>query len=212
MPESPLESAGAAVQPIPAAALHTNEFFTGMWTQGNPLGPGAVPFLYQKFYSASRFDRLVDGANVEITTRLTLARRPGSIIYNSSLFPSINRFYEWRGFDSNGERIRIMASVDNPATGQPGGGTVRDVTGPTANTTIQNKAANAGKTSFVNVSNSLYWGDGAETGMMIQTTNVWAASHQYHYGDVIVDPNGNLQKAMGAQTATITNIQVVAVA
>jgi hypothetical protein len=208
MPESPLEAAGAAVQPVASAALHTNEFFSGMWTQGNPLGPGAVPYLYQKFYSATRFDRLVGGANLEITTRLTLARRPGASVYNSSLFPSINRFYEWRGFDANGEHIRIMASVDNPSTGQAGGGTVRDVTGPSTNLTIQTKAANAGRTSFVSVGNDLYWGDGAETSMLVQFTTVWTAATQYNSGDMLVDSNGNVQMAMGAQTATIINIQV----
>ena len=53
MAESPLIAAGAQVQPINAAALHSNEFFTGMWTQGNPLGPGAVRTY--TLYIARRF-------------------------------------------------------------------------------------------------------------------------------------------------------------
>ena len=211
MPVSPLETAGAAIQPTSAAPLHTNEFFTGLWTNGSPLGPGAVPFLYQRFYSAMRYDRLIDGSNVEVSTRLTLIRRPGSSVYNSQLFPPINRFYEWRGFSGANETIRIMASVDNPATGQPGGGTVRDVTGPSTNLTVQNKSASAGRTSFVSVGNHLYWGDGAETGMLVQFQLQWAASTQFNPGNMIVDSNGNVQMAMGSQTANVKFIQVGAV-
>ena len=211
MPVSPLETAGAAIQPTAAAPLHTNEFFTGLWTNASPLGPGPVPYLYQKFYSASRYDRIVDGGNVEISSRLTLMRRPGTSVYNSSLFPPINRFYEWRGFGpNNSETIRIMASCDNPSTGQSGGGTVRDVTGPSTNLVVQNKAANAGRTSFVSVGNHLYWGDGAETGMLVQSDQVWQANTAYNTGDFFVDPNGNLEEAVGTQTANVTNIQVSA--
>jgi hypothetical protein len=173
MPDSPLLAAGAQVQPTSAAPLHTNEFFTGMWTQSNPLGPGAVPFLYHHGYGLSRFDRLVGGANCEITTRLTLARRPGSSVYNSSHFPPINRFYSWRGFSSSGESIRIVASVD-PGLGQVQG-TVRDVTGPSTNTILWTKDRNAGRTSFVSVGNILYWGDGVDTKLLVQSSASWGA-------------------------------------
>ena len=43
MPESPLLASGAQIEPTAAAPLHTNEFFSGMVTQANPLGPGLVP-------------------------------------------------------------------------------------------------------------------------------------------------------------------------
>jgi hypothetical protein len=192
MPDSPLVVAGAQVQPTNAAALHSNEFFTGLWTQGNPLGPGAVPYLYTKFYSASRFDRLVGGANTEITTRLTLGRRPGNSIYNSSLFPPISRFFCFRGFSSSGERIRIMASVD-PATGS-NQGTVRDVTGPTTNLIVWTKDSNAGRTSFVSVGNVLYFGDGVNTKMLIESKRSWG-----------VAPSGGTTVSIG----TITSVQIL---
>ena len=190
MPESPLIAAGAQIQPINAAPLHTNEFFTGLWTQGNPLGPGAVPFLQQKFYSASRFERLVGGANVEVTTRLTLARRPGNSVYNSSLFPPINRFYCFRGFSAQGESIRIIASVD-PATGSTQG-TVRDVTGPSTNQILWTKDKNAGRTSFVSVGNILYAGDGVNTKMLVQSKRTWGVG------------TGGATTTIG----TITNVQL----
>lgn len=112
MPTSPLESAGAAVQPIAAAPLHVNEFFTGMWTNGSPLGPGPVPYLYQRFYSASRYDRLIDGSDVEVSPRLTLIRRPGHTVYNPGPFPPIDRFYEFRGFSQTDEIIHLLADCD----------------------------------------------------------------------------------------------------
>ncbi|HET6220179.1 MAG TPA: hypothetical protein VFE27_24335 [Acidobacteriaceae bacterium] len=304
MPESPLVSAGAQVQPISAAALHTNEFFTGMWTQGNPLGAGAVPYLYQKFYSAIRFERLIGGENTEITTRLTLARRPGNSVYNAGPFPPINRFYEFRAFSGSTEQIHVLSSVDgdntpdnlaiasvevirlapgpygagnvivtfttavpgiltgqtykfsgltaypalngyapNPMTIPPPGltalqqafyvegfdnyadtpdtgnalvspaanpATVRDVTGPANNQVLWNKDPNAGRTNFQSVGNICYFADGMNQEKWVLSAKSWAALTLFNQGDFIVDSNGNLQVAVGAQAATVTNISVVA--
>lgn len=206
MPTSPLETAGAQIAPSSAAPLHTNEFFTGMWSNGSPFGPGPVPYLYQKFYSASRYDRLIGGTNAEITTRLTLARRPGCAIYNSQLFPPINRFFQWRGFIGTTERLRLMASCDDPSGAT--GGFVYEATGPNIKTLVQVKEIGAGRTSFVNVGNNLYWGDGKVTQMGVQSGLTWQPSTLYHAGDFIDDPNGNIQVAAGAETSTITKISV----
>ncbi|HEY2351076.1 MAG TPA: hypothetical protein VGH83_01115 [Candidatus Acidoferrum sp.] len=160
--------AGAAVSPSAAAPLHTNEFFTGLWTQGNPLGPGAVSHTMKAY---ARYDRLVGGLNIEISTRLTPVRRPGSSVYNAGPFPPINRFFEFRGFSANAETIRILASCD-PATGSQQG-TVRDVTGPTTNLILWTKDKNAGPTSFVSVGNLLYLGDGIDTKILVQSNKSW---------------------------------------
>lgn len=205
MPESPLLTAGAQIEPTSAAPLHTNEFFTGMWTQGNPLGPGAVPYLYQKFYSASRYDRLVGGQNMEVTTKLTLARRWGNSVYNAGPFPPINRFYEFRTIQNQAEQIHIMASCD-PASGSTQG-TVRDVTAGT-NLIIWTKNPAAGRTCFQSVGNILYFSDGIDARQWVQSGQQWAANTAFAAGSFILDPNNNLQLSMGAQTATITNIQV----
>lgn len=173
MPESPLQTAGAQIDPSSAAPLHTNEFFTGMWTQGNPLGSGAVPFLYQKFYSAQRYDRIVAGQNIEITSKLTLARRPGNSVYNAGPFPPINRFIEFRVFQNQAENIRIMASCDAAAGSIHG--TVRDVTAG-SNQTIWTKSVAAGKTAFQPVDNILYFADGVDAKKWIQSGQAWAAT------------------------------------
>lgn len=205
MPQSPLETAGAQVEPTSAAPLHTNEFFTGMWTQGNPLGPGAVPFLYQKFYSASRYDRMVGGRNIEVTSRLTLGRRPGNSVYNPGPFPPINRFYEFRAFQGQDEQIHLMASCD-PASGSTQG-SVREVTAG-KNLVIWNKNPAAQRTGFQAVGNVLYFGDGVDTNKWIQSGQAWTPATTYATGAFVVDSNNNIQESMGSQTANITNIQV----
>lgn len=206
MPTSPLEAAGAAIQPTSAAPLHVNEFFTGLWANGNPLGPGPVPYLYQKFYSASRFDRLIDGNDCEISPRLTLIRRPGHTVYNPGPFPPINRFYEFRGFTAKDEVIHLLADCD-AGTGSASP-TVREVTQPSTNTILWTKNPAAGRTSFVSVGNVLYAGDGYDTHQWATSAESWQANTSYQAGTFIVDSNGNIQEAVGTQTGNLTNIQV----
>lgn len=362
---SPLETAGAAIRPTATAPLHVNEFFTGLWTNGSPLGPGPVPYLYQRFYMASRYDRLVDGSDIEVSPRLTLIRRPGHSVYNSQLFPPINRFYEFRGFSGNQEVIHLMADCDAPsnqllnpnfdngATGwnlesDPGGAggawtvtpggrpvgdgtfevgnvgmwtgsgsaaisnnahipcvpgeqiqascwslgdltatgtailrlifynasnavisyvlspptlanyvwtynniggaapagvsyavvdfavefstgggrwfvsrfaagespiapTVREVTQPSTNNVLWTKDLSAGRTGFVAVGNVLYAGDGVDTHQWFTSAQNWQPNTQWTAGETIVDPNGNVQMAVGSITATIVNVEVDAV-
>lgn len=203
-----LEAAGAVIEPTAAAPLHVNEFFTGMWTNGNPLGPGAVPYLYAKFYSAMRYDRLIDGGNTEISPRLTLIRRPGHSVYNPGPFPPTNRFYEFRGFTATDEVIRVLADCDaGVGSASP---TVREVTQPNTNKILWAKSAGAGRTSFVSDGNILYAGDGVNTHKWVTSGQSWTANTLYNYGDFIVDSNGNIQQSVGTQTGNLTNIQIQA--
>ncbi len=205
---SPLEAAGASIQPVSAAPLHTNEFFTGLWSNGSPLGPGAVPYLYSKFYSAARFDRLIDGNDTEISPRLTLIRRPGQSVYNAGPFPPINRFFEFRGFTATDEVIRLLADCDaGTGSATP---TVREVTQPNTNKILWHKNAAAGRTSFVSVGNIVYAGDGYATHQWITSAQSWAANTSYNDGDFIIDSNGNIQEAVGTQTGNLANIQIEA--
>src|SRR5947209_15986052 len=104
---NPLEQAGAVRDPSKYAPIHTNRFFTGLWTHRSPLRDAATPFLYEKFYSGSRYDSLIGGLNCELSSRLTLRRRPGHSVYNSQTFPAIKRFYEFRQFSALTETIRV---------------------------------------------------------------------------------------------------------
>jgi hypothetical protein len=315
--------------------------------------------LYQKFYSASRYDRIVGGGDSEISPRLTLIRRPGFTVYNPGPFPPINRFHEFRAFTATDEVIHLLADCDgstnqlqNPnfdsgatgwtfgsdpvnggnwhlGTGSPFGAgnlaqwsgtgaaaltnqqhmpcsagtqmeascqgigelgatgtavlqinfynaanallqtvsspacvanyiwtplqvlapapagtsyatvdfsvtgatmasggprwgaavftggiapivpTVREVTQPNTNNILWTKAAGAGRTSFVDVGNTIYAGDGVTTHQWVTSALSWQPNAQFQPGDFIVDSNGNLQRSVGSVTATIVNISVV---
>ena len=189
---SPLTQAGAQMdKPEKRAPLHINRFFTGLWTNRGPLREAGVPYLYEKFYSGARFDSVWAGSNMELTTRLTWARRPGLSVYNSQTFPAIDEFYPFRVTDplSGVETIRLIA--DSAAT-------VYDATGPSTQTTLYTKAASAGQTSFQSVGNTLYAGDGAEVWKWVWAP-AWQPTTRYQTGFTILDPNNNLQQLTGVQ-------------
>jgi hypothetical protein len=199
MPESPLQAAGAQIDPSAAAPLHTNEWFTGMLTNGNPLGPGAVPYLYQKFYSASRYDRLVDGANSEITARATLGRRPGNTAVNASPGSAAQRLYLFPAVNTNGQNSRLLADL---------GTTVADVTG-TSTDPLFTKSGGAGRACFQAVGNTCYIGDGIDLKKYMQAGQVWQPNTVYSQGAIIIDPNGNVQVAETFATLSITGVQII---
>lgn len=198
---SPLEQAGALKAPSKYAPIHTSRFFTGMWTQRSELRDAATPYLYEKFYSASRFDSLIDGSNTEINAKLNLVRRPGHSVYNAQVFPAINRFYEFRTFSGSNEVIRVMADTI---------GNVYDATGPNTKNSIWTKGAGSGSTYFQSVGNVLHFGNGVEQKKWIQSAKSWAALTTFVSGDFFIDTNNNIQLALGARTANITNVEILA--
>ena len=190
---NPFQAAGAdKLKPSPYAPIFTNEFFTGLWTQRSPLRDAATPYLYQKFYSASRYDSLLSGSNVEVTNRLTIARRPGHSTYNSSTTRTYNRLYEFRIPQANSQLIRVMG--DNSVS-------VDDVTpnfiGGTGLNVLFTKSSGALKTQFQSVGSTLYFGNGIDLRKWIYAA-AWQASTLYQPGALITDPNGNLQMMQGA--------------
>jgi hypothetical protein len=196
---SPLTQAGGLTDPSRFAPLHTNRFMTGLWTNRNQLRDAATPFLYEKFYSASRFDSLIGGSNCEVTTRMTLGRRAGFTVYNSQAFPPINRFYSFRCFSTNDEIIHVMADTE---------GAIYDATGPNTKLNIWNKSAGAGKTTFQSVGNNLFFGDGVDQKKWVQALPPWTASTAFATGKYIVDSNNNLQVAEGGITVGVVMVQV----
>lgn len=197
----PLEAAGAQVEPNATAPLHTNEFFTGMLTQGNPLGPGAVPYLYTRFYGAGRFDRLIGGLNAEISPALTLRRRYGHSVYNNinTLTSPAQRLYQFRGYNTAGANNRLLADL---------GTTVNDVTAG-GNVAKFTKSAGAGRTAFQTVGNTCYMGNGVDLMKTLYTGKSWVANTVFNPGDIITDPNGNLQVIESFLTLNIVAIQII---
>lgn len=204
---SPLQAAGATSdKQTKYAPIHINRMWTGLWTNRSPLRDAATPYLYEKFYSGSRFDSLIDGLNTELSPRLTLTRRPGLSVYNSQTFAAIDDFYSFHVFDgkTNTESIRVIADT---ATA------VYDATGPSTKTLLFTKSAGAGQSYFQSVGNTLYFGNGVDNRKW-----VWAPartnSTSYSFGDVILDSSNNLQKCVGlsvliTSTSVTSNVLTV---
>lgn len=203
---TPFQVAGAdKTKPTPYAAIYTDRAFTGLWTQRSPLRDAATPYLYEKFYSAARYDSLIGGANVELTNRLTLKRRPGHNVYNSFSFPAGNRAYEFRTISSAGQQvIHVMldtASIIYDATPPSIGGS--------GHVALFTKSAGSTKTQFQGVGNTLYFGDGVDQKKWIGAViGAWSATTSFAAGAQIIDSNGNMQLCIGigSQISNVFNI------
>jgi len=178
---------------------------TGIWTQRSPLRDAASSRIEEEFYGA-RGDALIDGLNTEISTKLTIIRRPGHTVYNSQTFPTINRFYENRVSVFNASQTATTESIQIIADTSD---VIYDATGPSTKTVLFNKSVFSGSTFFQSVGNELFFSDGPDQKKLITPNLVWASNQMFNTGNQILDPNGNLQIVQGTGTASITEIEVV---
>jgi len=176
--------------------IFTNRFFRGLWTQRNPLRDAGSTRYEEKFLGGSA-DGLIDGHDVEITPRLTLARRSGNSVYNSRTFSAIDQFYSFKLQD--GKTIFVMVDASNA---------VYEATGPSNQNLLGNpvwlKQADGGQMSFQSVLDILYmsdnsqvlnsWGTGIDQKKWVQSPLKWTCGTQYYPDDFIIDPNGNIQR------------------
>ncbi len=199
---SPFQAAGATVDQSKSAPLHTNRFFTGLWTQRSPLRDAATPFLYEKFYSASRYDSLIGGLNTEITTRLTLARRPGLSPYASPAF-TYGRISSFRAYVNQAEVIYVLADTADAVPGhaavgaqfvpnRPYGGAIALQSGGRFQW-LTTKLAGSRRTFFQPVGNTLYLCDGAQCLKWVLSRFAWQPVVVVEAGTFLVDPNNNIQ-------------------
>jgi hypothetical protein len=158
----PLQIEGAQSAPSDYAPLHVNRMVTGYWTNTNPLRDAATEMFVEKFYGG-RQDRIAAGQNAEISSRLTLRRRPGLSVFNSQLFPPINRYYGWNTFSLTSEAVRVMADTAS---------NVFDATGPNTKVSIWTKSSGSGPTYFLGVGNILYFTNGAENKQLNNATGI----------------------------------------
>lgn len=189
-----LEKAGGAEKYVP---LHTGRMITGLWTNRSPLRDAAVTAL-QEQAGFGRLDSILAGLNCEITTRLTLARRPGQSVYNANLFPAINRFYGFRMFGPASESVRVMADTAAAVYDATAGGKVN----------VWQKSPGSGATTFLGVGNTLYMGNGVDQTVWVQSNKSWAAAAAFSSGDYILDPNGNVQAIAPANPVAAYSIVV----
>jgi hypothetical protein len=106
----PITATGAARNPTRFGALTMGaRQFTGLWTQRSPYRDADTAYLVAKFYAGSRFDSILDGLNREIDQTLSDARSPGSIVYNSNVFPPIASFFSWSYVQNRAQTVRVLA-------------------------------------------------------------------------------------------------------
>lgn len=163
---------------------------------------GGSTHLEEEFYG-SRRDSLVDGLNTEITTKLTIARRPGLSVYNSATWSSPIAFYEFRLFNQNTEQIKVM--VDTATA-------LYDGTGPSTQDLVWTKTVGAGQTYMQSVGNSLYFGNGIDKKKWLNTLLTWQPNTSYSLvpydlNTFILDPNGNIEQLINT-IFTVSDVNV----
>jgi hypothetical protein len=175
------------------------EQFTGLWTQRSPYRDAATAYLIKKFYQGSRFDSILDGINREITVRLTDARRPGTYVYNGSLFPLILGYYGFKSIQNGVEVIRLLAEGADA--------NIYDFTYG-SKTTLFSKSAGAGRMRFQSVGTTLYMADGVDAKKWLYP-GAWAAATNLQPGTLISTGPvpGVLQMALGGITMRIAATQ-----
>lgn len=187
-------------KPTRFTPIFTNEFFTGLYTQRNPLRAGGGTRAEERYFG-SRTDSMISGSNVEVSNRLTPIRRPGNSVFSSASYDRGDYFYPFRLFDTSTETIKVMA--DSP--------TLLSVAGTSSKTTVWNKSTGSGQTFMQYVANVLYFGNGVDQKKWVQTPSAWKPSFNYQTVDgmhtYFIDPNGNLQQ-LTACVIPVTNISI----
>ena len=175
------------------APLYTGRWSSGIWTNRSPLRDATTSRITEKFYGQAG-DALIAGLNVEITNKLTLARRPGTSVYDSNSYTGVDRFYEFRLFNQNTEEILLMIDQTNALYSLSGG----------TKSLVFTKTAGAGQTYMQSVGNILYFSDGIDSGKYLQTLQTWQANYSYGVGTTpflstfILDSNGFVQQLLGS--------------
>lgn len=214
------------------APIYTGRFFNGINTNRSPLRAASASHIVEKFYSDTSGDALIAGANLEVSNRLTLIRRPGNPVYDSlHTYNDPDSFDEFRvnkaASDSFGSTLEsIFTMIDETGANKlysldssfKRGGDASYFNGLKFN-----KASGAGQTYMQAVGNSLYFANGVQNKKWLSSlfTRTTAGNNQflqgsdglagtYPFGTFLVDPaTGNLQQFIGVSIgASVTNVTV----
>lgn len=182
------------------APIYTGRWSSGIWTNRSPLRDAATSRITEKFYGAAG-DALIAGSNVEITNRLTLGRRPGNSVYppnQGSLTPhfsNVDRFYDFRVFDSASEEIWLMVDTATSLRALGPGSVIPQ--------TVWVKDPKAGQSYMQSVGNTLYWGDGVDNKKWLQSLVTWTKDTFWntattpYLSTFLIDTHGNIQQLTG---------------
>ena len=179
------------------APLYNGRWSTGIWTNRSPLRDANTTRQVEKFYGPSG-DALIAGSNVEITNRLTLARRPGNGGFTNQIFSNIDSFYSFRLFDYKSEHILTMIDQVNALYAYDA---IQDT-----KTLVWTKSPGAGQSYMQSVGNTLFFGNGVDNKKWLQTLITWQPNMQWNtttglypfLSTFIIDPNGYIQQLTGA--------------
>lgn len=199
----PLTQAGAAPEPTEYATLPMDRYMTGLWTQRSPFRDADVPYLYGKFYAASRFDSLWDGINRELNACLELARAPGSTIYNGSgLTRGAYSIAAWDYIQNGVDVTRVIEDCQD--------GSVHDITAPYSGwsglATLFTKSVATAHARFAPVNTTLFMADGPDAMKNLTGATTWSASTTVPFGTLISTDFGSvglMQIALGGLTLPI---------
>lgn len=174
------------------APIYTGRWSSGLWTNRSPLRDANTNRITEKFYGPAG-DALIAGLNTEVTNKLTLARRPGSSVFDSNSYAGVDRFYEFRLFSTTTEQIDLIIDQANAVFSLIGG----------TKTLLFTKSAGAGQTYFQSVGNTLYFADGVDNKKYLQTLTTWSANTSYgtpttpFTSTFFIDTNGNIMQLTG---------------
>jgi hypothetical protein len=231
---SQLQAKGGQPQKAPKYAdIYQGRFFNGLNTNRSPLRAASASHIAETFYSDTSGDALIAGENIEVTNRLTLARRPGNPIYdNIHTYNAPDAFDNFRvnkaQSDVFGTTLEsIFTMIDEGGSGtdylyslnqsfQRGGDA-----GYYYGLKFQ-KASGAGQTFMQSVGNSLYFGNGVQnkkwlTSLFVRTSagnNSYLQGSDglagtYPFGTFLIDPaTGNIQEFIGISIGSATNVAV----
>lgn len=145
-----LQANGASAQKqTHYGSIFTSRFLTGLVTNRSPLR-GPLGVLYTDFYKIGTTDVLIDGLNAELSTRLTMIRRPGNPVWCSQNITNIpDFFYSFHHADGT-----IQVITDTNADVQ--------VTTTSTSASIFTKTAGAGEGYFAGINKWLYIADGID--------------------------------------------------
>lgn len=173
-----MELVGAREEnPTKFVSLATIKFIGGLQTQRSAFA--SIDTRYNSKFLGGKPDALIDGANCEITNRLTLQRRPGLVAFGPSI-ASPQAFYEYRQAVqaipneenlTGGATSNIQIVVDTASTFENYSATDAGI--------YFNKATLAQQTKVYNLVNTLYLGDGVDLYKipgpnLLRYSNTWA--------------------------------------
>jgi hypothetical protein len=191
-----LELAGVQKdKPTKFSAIYTGRFSSGIWTNRSPLRDATTTRIVEKFYGQAG-DALIAGSNVEITNKLTLARRPGNITFDNNTWDSINSFYSFhafQGYAGQAPTDHVNVIIDEPnilsalVVGQ-------------GSQAVWDKSSGAGQTYSQSVGNSLYFGNRVDNKKWLHEIYLWEPNEDWTGASTpllrtfVEDNNNNLQQ------------------